>query len=130
MQKLVDDHARAYDELRSFFIGVNTNCLDLIKKLKEDLVEAKQKETAAETRAAVISQENKQLQEPLALVSIPSSDSLPLYTAAILLLRVTSRIQAMVSWGKALWGVSSTSIPVEKHNFMTGQQKTSERRLG
>lgn len=68
MQKLIDDHAKAYAEMRSFFNTVTANSLDLIKKLKEDLVAAKTLQNAAEAHASQVAQENKQLIEPLALV--------------------------------------------------------------
>ena len=68
MQKLIDDHAKAYEEMRSFFNTVTANSLDLIKKLKEDLLAAKHLQNAAEAHASQIAQENKQLIEPLALV--------------------------------------------------------------
>ena len=56
--------------MRGFFNPVTANNLDLIKKLKEGLAEAKRMQTAAEANASEVAQENKQLVEPLALVWI------------------------------------------------------------
>lgn len=70
MQKLIDDHKNAYEEMRSFFNNVISTNLDSIKKLKEDAAEAKRLQLAAEAHASEVAQENKQLVEPLAQVWI------------------------------------------------------------
>ncbi len=75
MQKLTEDHEKGYEKMRSFFNTATADSLDLIKKLKADLSEAKHQQSLAEAHASAVSQENKQLVEPLALVRAETSQS-------------------------------------------------------
>lgn len=62
---LMNHHERAFFEIKNYYNDITHNNLDLIKTLKGDVAEMKQKEVQNEKLMYEIAQENKRLSDPL-----------------------------------------------------------------
>lgn len=58
-------HEKEFHEIKNYFSDITHNNLDLIRNLKEELVELKKRETANEKALTEIANRNKKLTEPL-----------------------------------------------------------------
>lgn len=65
INELMKKHEKAFGEIKNYYNDITHNNLDLIKSLKDDVVDMKKKEAANEKLMFEIAQENKRLSEPL-----------------------------------------------------------------
>lgn len=65
-QDLTKRHEVAFAEIKAYYNDVTANNLDLVKALKEDALELRKREAAADKLLAEIAAENRALSEPLA----------------------------------------------------------------
>lgn len=65
INELMNNHERAFFEIKNYYNDITHNNLDLIKTLKEDVAEMKKKEVQNEKLMYEIAQENKRLSDPL-----------------------------------------------------------------
>ena len=66
VQDLTKRHELAFAEIKAYYNDVTANNLDLVKALKEDALELRKREAAADKLLAEIAAENRALSEPLA----------------------------------------------------------------
>jgi len=62
---LIENHQHAFAEIQNYYNAITADNLSLIRNLKEEIVEMKKKDTENEKVMSRISQENKNLVEPL-----------------------------------------------------------------
>jgi len=62
---LIENHQHAFAEIKNYYNAITADNLSLIRNLKEEIVEMKKKDTENEKVMSRISQENKNLVEPL-----------------------------------------------------------------
>merc|ERR1711871_592328 len=65
MNTLIENHQQAFAEIKNYYNAITQDNLSLIKSLKEEVVEMKKKDNDNEKVMLKISQENKNLVEPL-----------------------------------------------------------------
>lgn len=65
MNTLIENHQQAFAEIKNYYNAITQDNLSLIKSLKEEVVEMKKKDADNEKVMLKISQENKNLVEPL-----------------------------------------------------------------
>jgi len=65
INELMQNHQRAFLEIKNYYNDITHNNLDLIKTLKEDVADMKKKEVQNEKLMYEIAQENKRLSDPL-----------------------------------------------------------------
>merc|ERR1711871_103363 len=65
MNTLIENHQNAFAEIKNYYNAITQDNLSLIKSLKEEVVEMKKKDADNEKVMLKISQENKNLVEPL-----------------------------------------------------------------
>jgi len=61
---LMDNHKKAFAEIKNYYNDITHNNLDLIKSLKEEVAEMREKEILDEKQMESISLENKRMSEP------------------------------------------------------------------
>jgi hypothetical protein len=66
INELLFNHQEAFDEIKAYYNDITHDNLQLIKSLKDEIQEMKEKEKKNQKRMAVLTQENKDLSEPLA----------------------------------------------------------------
>merc|ERR1711862_81517 len=66
INELLINHQEAFDEIKDYYNDITHDNLQLIKSLKDEIQEMKEKEKKNQKRMAVLTQENKDLSEPLA----------------------------------------------------------------
>merc|ERR1712066_1159838 len=65
INELLFNHQEAFDEIKDYYNDITHDNLQLIKSLKDEIQEMKEKEKKNQKRMAVLTQENKDLSEPL-----------------------------------------------------------------
>merc|ERR1719382_1300672 len=65
INELLFNHQEAFDEIKAYYNDITHDNLQLIKSLKDEIQEMKEKEKKNQKRMAVLTQENKDLSEPL-----------------------------------------------------------------
>merc|ERR1719382_480300 len=65
INELLFNHQEAFDEIKAYYNDITHDNLQLIKSLKDEIQEMKEKEKKNQKRMAVLTQENKDLQKPL-----------------------------------------------------------------
>lgn len=66
INELMSNHQEAFDEIKSYYNDITQDNLQLIKSLKDEIQEMKEREKKNQKRMALLTQENKDLSEPLA----------------------------------------------------------------
>merc|ERR1711920_717451 len=66
INELLHNHQEAFDEIKLYYNDITHDNLLLIKSLKDDIQEMKEREKKNQKRMALLTQENKDLSEPLA----------------------------------------------------------------
>jgi len=64
-QRLMKQHKEAFTKIKGYYNNITHNNLDLIKSLKEEVLEMKKKERLDEKKMLQIAAENKRMSEPL-----------------------------------------------------------------
>jgi len=66
INELLNNHQEAFDEIKAYYNDITHDNLLLIKSLKDEIQEMKEREKKNQKRMALLTQENKDLSEPLA----------------------------------------------------------------
>mmetsp|Transcript_17951 Transcript_17951/g.41883 ORF Transcript_17951/g.41883 Transcript_17951/m.41883 type:complete len:478 (+) Transcript_17951:71-1504(+) len=66
INELMFNHQEAFDEIKAYYNDITFDNLQLIRSLKEEIQKMKERERSNQRRMAVLTQENKDLSEPLA----------------------------------------------------------------
>merc|ERR1711920_1142709 len=66
INELLFNHQEAFDEIKAYYNDITHDNLLLIKSLKDEIQEMKEREKKNQKRMALLTQENKDLSEPLA----------------------------------------------------------------
>ncbi|BDA46585.1 Dynein regulatory complex subunit 4 [Coccomyxa sp. Obi] len=66
VQDLMQQHTKAFADMRAYYNGITSSNLDLIKSLKDEAVELRRRDVAAAKLVSQVTAENKRLVEPLA----------------------------------------------------------------
>lgn len=64
----MQQHEKAFADMRAYYNGVTVGNLDLIRTLRDEAAELRRRDAASAKLAAEIAAENKRLVEPLAQV--------------------------------------------------------------
>jgi hypothetical protein len=67
-QELMQQHKKAFSDMRAYYNGVTVSNLDLIRTLRVEAVELRRRDAASAKLAGEVAAENKRLVEPLAQV--------------------------------------------------------------
>merc|ERR1719336_1591523 len=65
INELLFNHQEAFDEIKAYYNGITHDNLQLIKNLKDEIQDMKDREKKNQKRMQVLTQENKDLSEPL-----------------------------------------------------------------
>merc|ERR1712039_380575 len=66
INELMFNHQEAFDEIKAYYNDITFDNLQLIKSLKDDISEMKEREKKNQKKMQFLAQENKDLSEPLA----------------------------------------------------------------
>merc|ERR1719316_1540484 len=66
INELLNNHQEAFDEIKAYYNDITHDNLQLIKSLKDEIHEMKEREKKNQKRMAQLTHENKDLSEPLA----------------------------------------------------------------
>merc|ERR1719487_193580 len=66
INELLFNHQEAFDEIKAYYNDITHDNLQLIKNLKDEIQEMKEREKKNQKRMQLLTQENKDLSEPLA----------------------------------------------------------------
>merc|ERR1712217_680067 len=66
INELLFNHQEAFDEIKAYYNDITHDNLQLIKSLKDEIQEMREREKRNAKRMALLTQENKDLSEPLA----------------------------------------------------------------
>jgi len=66
INELLFNHQEAFDEIKAYYNDITHDNLQLIRNLKDEIHDMKEKEKKNQKRMALLTQENKDLSEPLA----------------------------------------------------------------
>merc|ERR1719221_503491 len=75
INELLFNHQEAFDEIKAYYNDITHDNLQLIRNLKDEIHDMKEKEKKNQKRMALLTQENKDLSEPLARSSRSSANS-------------------------------------------------------
>jgi len=66
INELLFNHQEAFDEIKAYYNDITHDNLQLIRSLKDEITEMKEREKRNQKKMAMLTQENKDLSEPLA----------------------------------------------------------------
>lgn len=68
LQDLMQQHTKAFADMRAYYNSITSSNLDLIKSLKEEAVELRRRDVVAAKLVSQVTAENKRLVDPLSQV--------------------------------------------------------------